>query len=433
VDIAPWVSGAVRRNCPQGAVDALKYDEGGCTFLTVSMSNEMVPYIDDMIAKMDRPGKTDSYGSIVEGTSIGLFTYTPKHRASQNMVNLVYMTFQWRNAAVYLNKDTNVFYWKDSKAEGELGVQWLDFLDREPPEVELTMRVYEINDSDLIDLGIDYIHWKNGPGLEMLSGGLDFTSLRGSEQVASTGLDLLSKSQWAWGSFLVAPQFDASFIRMLQQRGVAKSAASGTLRVVNNSLNQLPNTSLTNGSKTFSLEFRPDFQNITKDSDMKVAVVKESAGGQPLLTMTVTNPTIFFGGPGGLADKKDHREPARLYFDFSLETRSQSQKDVMGHEMYDTYATKSSLQLECMTERLIGAYTQEYDVTQIIGVPFLKDVPVLKYLFSTSTRARLLKRYYVTVSAGPVPRKASLSEWAGHIVGAVDGSLKKLEGDLRHE
>ena len=36
---------------------------------------------------------------------------------------------------------------------------------------------------------------------------------------------------------------------------------------------------------------------------------------------------------------------------------------------------------------------------QTIGVPFLSDIPILKYLFSTTTTSREKTRFYMTVSA----------------------------------
>lgn len=427
-DIAPWVTGAVRRNCPQANVEYFPYDPGKCTFISVSMTFEMVPFIDDMIKKMDRPGKADKFGSIIEGTDITFFNYRPQFRASQNMVNVIYSSLLANNAAFYLNPDTNVFYWKDSKDDGENALVWLKFLDRPVPQMEITARAYEINENDLIDLGIDYIHWKNGPGLEMFTAGADITHFQGNEAVTNQAFDLVSKANWGWGGFLVAPQFDASFIRMLQQRGKANISSSGSIRVINNSLGT--DTS----SKTFSLNFTPSFQNITKDQDMKAAVSADANSSNEQINLEITDPTIFFQNSGRLEDSPQNgekRNEARLHMGYKLKTYNSVQRDVMGTQVIDYNTIQSSLTLEANTEKLIGAYSQEYDVYENIGIPFLKDIPVLKYLFSTTTRTKQVKKYYLTIYTSPVINATDLSEWTGKAVKETKGVIQEAAKDLK--
>lgn len=428
LDIAPWVTGAVKRNCPQANVEYFPYDPGKCTFISVSMTFEMVPYIDDMIKKMDRPGKADQFGSIIEGTGITFFNYKPQFRASQNMVNLIYKSLQANNTAFYLNPDTNVFYWKDSKDDGSNALAWLKFLDRPVPQMEITARAYEINENDLIDLGIDYIHWKNGPGLEMFSAGLDISRFQGNEAVTGQAFDLVSNASGGMGGFLVAPQFDASFIRMLQQRGKANVASSGSIRVVNHSLG----TDIT--SKAFSLNFTPSFQNIVKDEDMKAAVIKDANSSNEQINLEITDPTIFFQGAGKLENTQQNGEKrgeARLHMGYNLKTYNSVQRDVMGTQAIDYNTVQSSMTLEAGTEKLIGSYSQEYDVYENIGIPFLKDVPVLKYLFSTTTRTKQVKRYYLTIYASPVINETNLSEWAGKAVKETKGVIQEAAKDLK--
>lgn len=89
--------------------------------------------------------------------------------------------------------------------------------------VNLAFTVYEVRESTLRDLGIDYLAWRNGPGLNLLQAGFNAMSLD------SAGSAALSAASGGFGAFFIAPQFDASFIRMLQQNGkatIANTAAS---------------------------------------------------------------------------------------------------------------------------------------------------------------------------------------------------------------
>ena len=42
------------------------------------------------------------------------------------------------------------------------------------------------------------------------------------------------------------------------------------------------------------------------------------------------------------------------------------------------------------------------DVEQTIGIPFLCEIPVLKYIFGTTTTNTEINRFFVTVRAVPV-------------------------------
>ncbi|OGV51207.1 MAG: hypothetical protein A2017_04900 [Lentisphaerae bacterium GWF2_44_16] len=435
LDIAPWVSGAVKRNCPQASVEYFPYEPGKCSYITVSMTREMVSFIDDMIKKMDRPGKTDKFGSIINGTDVSFFSYSPQYRASQNMADIVYKSLQKNNAAFYLSPETNVFYWKDAKADGENALAWLKFLDRPVPQAELNVKTYEFNENDLIDLGIDYIHWKNGPGLEMFGIGADITSLQNNEAVINQAYSIASNFSSGWGGFLVAPQFDASFVRMLQQRGKAKVASSGSIRVVNHSTNSGRSDSSKNvSSKTYSISFTPSFQNITKDESMKMSVVSDSNSSNPQINLQITDPTIFFPTADEFTqgDNPGVKNPvSRLYFDYNLVTYSSVQRDVMGTQSVDRHSINSSISIDAGTEKLIGSYSQEYDVYENIGIPFLKDVPILKYLFSVTTRTKEVKKYYVTVHAAPAGGPSGLSDWAGKVLTETKGAIKEVEEDLK--
>ncbi len=438
-DVTPWVEGAVKRNCPQAKVERLNYPgttKG--TMLCVSMSFDMVPYIDDMIRKLDRPCARDSSGSTIAGTDISFFTYRPKYRAAQNMVDIVFATLQGNNTAFYLNKTNNVFYWKDARSDGVNGLKWLRFIDRPVPQVELRLKTYEVYDNDLIDLGLDYIHWKNGPGLEMFGIGADILNFSGNEELLYRGLDLLSKGNYGWGGFLLAPNIDASFVRLLQQRGRARVAASGSITVVNHSLNMLQQSGNEQvAGKTYSIKFKPEFQNISKEENMAVEVDIETRDDDTYeINMQITNPTIFFAGKDSMEDyanENKHKASARLYFSYTLNTSSTVQRDVMGTEAVDYFMTKSSVTVNCSGEKLLGSYTRSYDVYENIGIPFLKDIPIAKYLFSTTTHTRQVKRYFVTVEASSVAPDANLSRWAGKVVTDVESDIREVDVNLLKE
>ena len=61
-DIRPFVLNAVKRYDSQSLVERVNYVAKNESYLLVSTAPAMIPYIDDMIAKLDRKGKKDKYG-----------------------------------------------------------------------------------------------------------------------------------------------------------------------------------------------------------------------------------------------------------------------------------------------------------------------------------------------------------------------------------
>lgn len=441
VDVTPWVLGAVKRNCPQASVERVTY-ENGESFLVVSMSVDSVPYIEDMIKKLDRPGKIDQFGSIIEGTDVTFFSYTPKYRSTENMIDVVGGSLQGNNYSFYRSEQTNQFFWKDAMADGANAAIWLRFLDRPVPQANVTVHIYETSDNDLIDLGVDYVRWKNGPGLDMFGFGADLLSLGSQEELIRRGLEIFTSANHGWTGMFVAPQIDASFVRMLQQRGRARVASSGSITVANHSADDAPDrVSTAVPSRTYRVHFSPDYQTITKDDDMRVAVGGDENDGQEV-SLSITDPAIFFETDGQLHGKtperksayfETHHPSARIIFNYVLDVNNTIEQDVMGAEAVDNYQVNSSTTLRTGSEKLIGAFSRNYDVEERIGIPFLKDIPLLKYLFSTSTRSRQIRHFFVTVKADSISPDADLSPWAGKILSEVNGTIQAVDKGLAVE
>ena len=53
-------------------------------------------------------------------------------------------------------------------------------------------------------------------------------------------------------------------------------------------------------------------------------------------------------------------------------------------------------------EQLLASWNRSSNVEQTIGIPFLCEIPVLKYLFGTTTANTEVNRFFVTVRAVPV-------------------------------
>jgi type II secretory pathway component GspD/PulD (secretin) len=295
-------------------------------------------------------------------------------------------------------------------------MRWINELDRPVPQVQLKMRVYEVRDSDLTDIGINYVAWKNGPGLDIFGAGMESMNLSGWDNIVKSaafkGVDIMSKSNWAWGGFLFAPQFDMSFVRVLAQDGKARIADSGSLTVVNDFDN------------SYSIKFSPDFQNIIKNPETDQTTVEPSSPS--FFELTINQPVICFKGAGNTVtespdgrrydEEKVSATEGTIMFNYFVSKSDPVERNNFGQELYQTMNASSNLTLAVGNERLLATWKKDYDTEQTIGMPFLSSIPVLKYLFGTTTKIKNTSYYFVTVKAEWVNPDSELAGWAGKLL-----------------
>ena len=86
-----------------------------------------------------------------------------------------------------------------------------------------------------------------------------------------------------------------------------------------------------------------------------------------------------------------------VVFAYKLVSRSVTERSNRGDELGDVATSSGELTLGFKTEKLLASYVRENDVEQTVGIPFLVKIPVLKYLFGTTTSIK--ERTYVVVTA----------------------------------
>ncbi len=413
-DITPFVEGAVKRYRTDSRVQRLHYAAGKQEYLVVSTGTAMLPYVDEIVKALDRPcGKPDSMGSGIEGTGISNFVYYTKYRTSEDMKQIINRNILDDNGRAYADIACAMIYWKSSVSKGAQIQKWLAALDRPVPQVALTLNVYEVRESVLRDLGIDYVAWKNGPGLDLFGAGANMFNSWGIEKIVellgTKGFEYLSSSQFAFGGVFFAPQFDASFLKILEQEGIATVASSASVTLVNGS--------------DAEISFAPDFQNIVKSDNDKTTVEE---GGTTTYTLKIGNATINFkGGKYRKTESKDgylyyEEEPGNvsgtILFGYDFSVSSPVESSNLGTQLVNSTGMASSLCFDVGREQLLGTWEQSYEVRQNIGVPFLSDLPILKYLFGTEKISRSNAKVFVTLQADWVAPDAGLAAWAGKLL-----------------
>ena len=379
-DVAPFIRSAVVRYCRESHVSTVSDPVRKRQMLIVSTGINMIEHVDKLVAALDRKAKV-AKASNITGDGIAFGVYQPRYRATQSMLDIIVkgeVSSGDADSSVLLDTKRNLFYFKDTPATVDDIKSKLAWLDKPIPQVRLEMKVYQVRDSDLKDIGIDYLAWKNGPGLNLFSAGYNFLSVRAAEKLVELlghGADIAGNAAWGFGGFYTAPAFDLSFLRILQQNGQATiCSTAGVL---------LSNTR----DREFKISFAPEYQNITKDADHASAV---AIGGDSALTASIVNPVITAGKHGCVK------------FHCHISSNNVVERNNLGAELVETETISAEADLEFNKETILGSWSRSSDVEQTIGIPFLCELPVLKYIFGTTTSNTEVNRFIVTVRAVPV-------------------------------
>ncbi|MFA6103154.1 MAG: hypothetical protein WCV67_16115 [Victivallaceae bacterium] len=412
VDITPFIQGAVKRYNTNSDVQRLNFVDAKKQFLLVSTPPAMLAYVDEMIKNLDRPGgKLDTAGSVIDSTGIFRYAYLPKYRSTESMVVSLNAGVRDNVGQIYRDPTSNLIYWKDTPAAGQVILAWAKAFDRPSPQVELEFKVYEVRASVLDDLGLDYLAWKNGPGLNIFQAGLESASFQTVEKFLS---NMDQFSSFSYGGFFTAPQFDLSFVRVLSQSGLAKVSSAGTLTVVNSY------------TKTYNVKISPQFQNIEKDVNDKTSV---TASENAEFSLNVIRPVICFKAHGEVnqiykGDAFDQttydKTCGTIQFGYVLNINNVVERNNRGTELVEGSAISSNLTFELCTEQLLGTFDQMQKVEQTIGMPFLSDIPILKYLFSTTTTIDSDTKVFVTVKGRLVHPDDFYARWTGKLLTEAD-------------
>jgi hypothetical protein len=101
------------------------------------------------------------------------------------------------------------------------------------------------------------------------------------------------------------------------------------------------------------------------------------------------------------------------------------ERNNFGQELTNSSYVDSDLTLEFKTEKLLATWGRETEAEQTIGIPFLCEIPVLKYLFGSTTTIKEKVLLFVTAEANLVHPEASLSKFAGRVLSEVQ--MTKIE------
>lgn len=380
------------------AVECLKYADG-TGLLIVSAEeyrfsdSENGIGIDTLVATLDDP----ALGALNYGYQ--MYIYMPKFVPARNLMPLI------ENVGMNINDATEVWQGMDLVAY-DPDLNWLIFdvcnyscdniahmlakFDVPVPQVRLKIKVYELDTENDDRIGIDFQSWKNNEGADFFSVGGRYRNNWSS--VYSGGVGPVS----AYGSertsyFNFNPKWNTRYIDFLESRGKAKVLHTGELCIRNAAEGAT-------FARTTQMLYSDDSAAVSKAT----AAPDMGVGPYQLLSQVI-NKVFDKGDP--LPDGKGEAQEIRAFpgFGFTMtvnnvsvnleETRfdiTLSNTSLLGFQsngaprVSNGGVVKQTVSLPHGKDTfVIGGLTKQEEVESRTGVPWLMDIPVLGYLFSS--------------------------------------------------
>ena len=376
------------------AVECLKYVDGtGLLIISAEeyrfKDNENGWGLDKIVEFMDRPQMGANFGTQV-------FFYIPKFVPSRNLLPLI------QNVGMNIFDVTEIWQGQDLVAY-DSDLNWLIFdttnysmaniekmlkkYDVPIPQVKLKFNVYEVYAENDDKIGLDFQAWKNNDGMDFFSGGARF---RDNWQAVYGGN--LENNNWNRSAFYnFNPKWNTRYIDFLVAKGHAKITHSGELSIRNNTPAEFSRT-----TQIFYMDKTAAANNTTTIPD-------EGVGAYKLLSSIINEFTGASDFAVGKANTENVAKSANYGFTMQvnnasvnlLETRfdiTLTNTSLIGFESDGTprISADNSVNLTVSLPHgtnsfVIGGLKKQEEVKSDSGIPLLKDIPLLGYLFSSKS------------------------------------------------
>ncbi|MBI5154331.1 type II and III secretion system protein [Candidatus Poribacteria bacterium] len=342
-------------------------------FLIVTAPDFMMPGIEETVELCDIPGFVfyDGTGATNANGVAGAVTYTGKHRTASQLVSILSGT-ELGNVGVFLfppfaDNSLNSIYIVENPADIADDLAALEAFDKPPLQVEIKATIYELSDGDGHTLGLDWSAWKR-----YVSGNFNYTYQNDFDDTTVK-------------SYSALLDLDAvvltEFLNYLVDEGKADIVTETSITATN--------------------DFDPS-----------------SASGQVgrIARIFSGNTIPFVTPPSSTADvsvspeRKDIQEGIELLITPYIAAESVSLdvavavSNLMGYVPETHFPIVSTQEATSFNSVgfgqtiVIGGLDRRVIVEETTGVPFLKDAPVLGYLFGKESKATRTSKLIVTLT-----------------------------------
>ena len=389
--------------------------------------------IDKLVERLDQPGLTASSGR-------PKFIYFPKINSAATLKKMVSevgasaIDVEFDNGVDKLIVDGGLnalfvaapfWSWKHIS-------NMLAQYDRPIPEIRFRYKVVEIFAENDDKLGLDFQSWKNNDGADFFSVGGRFRSNWASTFGAGVNNSGSSKTEF----FNFNPKWNSKYIDFLTSRGKARVLTSGVLNAKNRTT-----TSINVGSGLFyddvSQKIEPGNTGSLPEPfagkpDVPEAGKLEIQKGQQQITKVAE----------GFRFSLDLVEPVVTASSTTLRLHAESVSligwDSKGEPRLNKSEIETEVQIGNSGKNFVIGGLKKFDVVRgVAGLPLLKDLPLLGWLFSTESESTKKSQIVILASAeystpfDPLP--TAIQSNVGKIVEDVRAGVRNPLNNLGFE
>lgn len=404
------------------AVECLKYADGtGLLFVSAEDyrfdDHENGMGIDSLVAELDNPALGPlSYGS-------QMFFYLPKFVPARNLMPLIQnmgmnisdVTELWQGQdIVAYDPDLNWLIFDVSNYSCDNIANMLAQYDVPIPQTRIKITVYEVYKENDDKIGMDFQSWKNNEGADFFSVGGRYRNNWAAAYSGGMGKEFGSE-RTSYYNF--NPKWNTRYLDFIASKGRAKIAHTGELIVRNNT-----SASLTRKTQIFYMD---DSQPVPNATIPGQGGAPDLGVGAYELLSNIVDRIIPTDDPGvGKGNQQITTQFAGFGFSMTInnavvgldETRfnvTMSNSSLMGFESsgkprigQGNTVTQSISLPHGMDRFVIGGLRKQETIKSKTGVPWLMDIPILGYLFSTdSTSVRHAELIIVGECTWDAPEK----------------------------
>lgn len=368
----------------RGAMTQPKGDEPQRRFLVVTTTREQMPSVLETIRALDVPEMVSSQGRARKAIRV-------KYRKASDLAAVLKGTRLSSIGRVFADDLTNTVYYDDSEYVMAKTEEYAKFFDVPIPQVEFDVQIVEVREDDASKLGLDWDAWKRSVG-----GQVDVTGnwFEGGEKFARMD-----------GLLTLDANVLAQFLNYTVQSGTAnlvqrsRLTASNLKPAVISDKRRVPFQDYVRTAQTGA---------ILTEANVRVDSVDEQDPDEANVTgprVVAITPPVFnklteigAGEEGIVVNIQPVIGTEAVTADVKIAVNTVTGHDQLGKPIVALQDLTNQFTLINGQPLLLGTLEREMTVEGRSGIPGLKDIPVIKYLFSVETDRKQKSRLFIVAN-----------------------------------
>ena len=343
-------------------VEAVKYADGSALLLISAEDYRFedtpgAQGFDSIVRELDKP-------KLVSGSGRQTYVYSPEFRSSEDLMEMVKNVGAYSrsealnnvggNDVVMEDPELNLIFFNTAPFSKQNIMDVISKYDKIEPVIRAKVTVYELYAENDTKLGLDFQAWKNNEGIDFFRAGGRFSrNYLGSELFRGAGRDNASYFQFN-------PKWNTKYIDFLTTKGKAKVLHASEITIGNNSEGKIEKFTQYFVAKTAPTEKRGN--SVALEAADRVGF---SVRMTPVINTQATRLKVKISNSSLIGYTSDGSP------------RIQKGAEIDTEFMIANTGTKL----------VIGGIEKRSVMRVSGGVPILKDLPLLGWIFSTETEA----------------------------------------------